>query len=179
MTLWAESHATVLLADHIAIDTVGKINALGLGFAISGIVGTGMTGPMHVAVMIDVPGKYAGEQCALSLELRNDLNQVVQLTGPSGQPEALRIQQLTRIERPSVPSHYLPPDMFCRVQMAVAFANGLPLEPGHTYTWKVQIDGNHRKDWVANFHVPGPPPPPVFGGPARNDQDSPLSGDAT
>lgn len=114
------------------------------------------------------PAKYVGHEFSLLIELRDEtLGTVVQMNGPSGQPEALRIQQLSKFERPQAPpGFYLPDSMFTRIQVNLAFSNGLPLKQSTLYAWRVEIDGQHRKSWNARFLVPGPPPGPVFGGPA-------------
>jgi hypothetical protein len=162
-----DAHVTVLLADYIGVDAGGKVNAIGAGFTITGIQPHGLTAPQHVVVLIDVPGKYAGREFAFSLELRDeDSGSVVQVAAPSGQPDTMRIQQILKGERSQAPDVYLPESMFLRIQVAMAFVNGLPLAPGRFYSWRAQVDGQHRRDWSARFHVLGPPPPPVFGGPA-------------
>lgn len=167
MGIFQDAHATVILADYISIDAAGKINALGAGFTVSGVQPTGLTPPQHAAAIIDVPAKYGGQECAVSLELRNETSgSAVQLPGPSGQPEALRVSQVVKAERANIPGVYLPESMFCRVQVVIGFPNGLPLAPGNLYAWRLAIDGQTRNGWHARFYVPGPPPPPVFGGPA-------------
>jgi len=168
VSIFTDAEVVVLLADYIGIDGGGKINALGLGFALAGLQPHGLTAPQHVVVMIDVPPKYAGQQFALSLELRDETagQPVMVATDPSGQLQPLRIQQVAQVRPPQVPGLYLPPDaVWCRIQVPVAFQDGLPVQPGHEYLWRVQIDGQTRAGWGARFFVPGPPPPPVFGGP--------------
>lgn len=167
MSLSKEAHALVLLADYIGVDAAGKINAIGACFALSGVQQTGLTAPQYVAAVVDVPGKYAGQELTLGLELRDEeTGSAVTLPGPSGQLEAVRIQQVAVVHRPSVPGLHIPESVFCRLQSTVAFPNGLPLPSGRSYAWRLEIDGQHRDEWTARFHVPGPPPPPVFGGPA-------------
>jgi hypothetical protein len=162
-----DCRATILIADYIGVDAASKINAIGAGFSITGVQTTGLTGAMHVGVLVDVPSPYLGQEFALSLELRDvDAGSVVQVPGASGQPEALRIQNIVKAERPVIPGVYLPPNMYGRVQMVMAFTNGLPLPAGRSYDWWLQIDGQHRKGWVSRFHVAGPAPGPVIGGPA-------------
>lgn len=167
MSIYTDAHAVVLIADYIGVDVQGKLNAIGAGFYLSGVGPDGQTPPQHVAVMIDVPNKYAGEEFALSLDLRNETTgDVVQIATPSGQLEALRLQQVVRVEKPSLQGIYLPSDLTCRAQVSIGFPVGLPLTPGNTYAWHLQIDGQHRPGWNVRFHVLGPPPGPVFGGPA-------------
>lgn len=167
MAIFEDAHVTVLLADYIGIDAGGKINAIGAGFTICGVRPTGLTSPMHLVALIDLPSKYAGREFPFSLELRDEeTGQVVQLPGPAGNLDTMRIQQLVKGDRPNLPGVYLPESMFIRVQLAVNFSNGLPLAPGRFYSWRAEVEGQHMKAWKARFHVAGPPPPPVVGGPA-------------
>ena len=164
MGIFDDAHAVVFVADHIAADA--KLSALGAFFTVTPVGPGGLTSPCCVAWVIDVPSKHVGQEYGASLELRDTTTgSAVQIVGPSGQAEALRIQQLVRVERPSVPGAYLPEEMFCRQQMVVAFGQGLGLTAGHFYRWSLQIDGQHRPGWTASFHVLGPSPLPVIGGP--------------
>lgn len=168
MALADDAVVQVFIADHVGIDGGGKLNALGAGFMVSGLQPTGLTSPQAIAVTIDVPSRYVGQDFTLSLELRNEANgSVVTVPGPSGSPEALRLVQLSKVERPNIPGLHLPPGVPTRVQVVTAFVNGLPLSLGTQYTWRVEIDSQHHKGWTATFYVPGPPPGPVFGGPAQ------------
>ncbi len=165
MSVSESAHVVVLLADYINVDAAGKVNALGAGFLISPLQPSGLTAPQHLAVLVDVPSRHAGQEFALSVELRDDtLDTAVQVPGPTGKMEALRVQQLVRGDRPSIPGLYLPDTMPVRVQLTLGFVQGLPLAPGKFYSWRAEVDGQHRQAWRARFHVPGPPPPPVFGG---------------
>lgn len=166
MSIFQDAHVVVFLADYVGIDTSSKINALGAGFTLSGWQ-NGVAAPQHVAVMVDVPGKYVGQEFALTLELRDETaDRAVQVPGQSGQLEALRMQQVARVEPPvAAPGIYLPQAMFSRTQVVLGFPTGISLAPSNFYAWRVEIDGQTRKDWRAPFYVPGPPPGPVFGGP--------------
>jgi len=168
VSLFDDVVVQVFIADHVSIDGVGKLNALGAGFMVTGVQPTGLTLPQAIAVIIDIPSRYVGQDFTLSLELRNEATgSVVTVPGPSGSPEALRLSQLTKVEQPNVPGLHLPSGVPTRVQVVTAFVNGLPLSLGAQYTWRVEIDSQHRKGWTATFYVPGPPPGPVFGGPAQ------------
>lgn len=167
MGLVEDCRVTLIVADYIGVDAASKLNAIGAGFSITGLQPTGLTAPMYVGVLVDVPPAFHGQEFPLSLELRDvEGNSVVTMTGPSGAPEALRVQSMVTPERPVLPGTYLPPAMFARVQVVIGFQNGLPLSAGRFYEWRVEIEGQHRKGWIARFHVTGPPPPPVVGGPA-------------
>lgn len=178
--IYDDAHVVVLIADYIGVDPSGKVNALGVGMSIvgaqpipvpgtpSGASGqTVMAAPQHLIVMIEVPPKYVRQQFALSIELRDEnTRETAKVAEPDGTVQPLRLQQAVTVEPPSVPGVYLPPDMFSRVQVSLAFPNGLPLTAGHYYDWRVEIDGQHREGWRARFLVAGPPPAPVFGGPS-------------
>src|SRR4051794_17171696 len=121
MGVFEDARAVVLLADYIGIDGGGKINALGTGFTITAPAGPGgTTAPQFVAAIIDVPAKYAGQDFAMGLELRDDsTGQVVQVPtspDPSAPNQPMRIQQVAKIDRPNVPGVVLPGDFFCRAQ---------------------------------------------------------------
>lgn len=162
-----EALVNIIVADYVGVDAAAKVNILGGGFSITSVQPTGLTAPQHVVAIVDLPPDFAGQQVGVTLELRDHTTgNAARMIGPSGQPEALRISQLVKIEAPQIPGYYLPPDMPCRTQVALAFPNGLQLEAGHHYAWHVRLDDTTSKGWRAQFHVAGPPPPPVFGGPA-------------
>jgi hypothetical protein len=165
-SVYEDAHVVVLLSDYAQPDSSGKINALGLGFQVAGLQQNGLTAPQYVTVLIEVTHQHIGETFALSVGLRERVTgQHVKLPGPSGKAEPLRVQQICPINPPSVPGVFLTQGAVKpRINMALAFPNGLALPPGATYVWKVEIDGQGRKGWTAEFHVPGPPPQPVLGG---------------
>jgi hypothetical protein len=167
--IFQDSQVVVLLADYIGVDAGGKINALGAGFSMLHMQPTGLSGPMYMIVMIDVHAKYAGQQYAVSIELRNETTgqPVMLAAAPAGQLEPLRIQQVLSVQSPQGPPGFFVPvgSVPSRQLLPIAFQDGLPLEAGHMYAWKVQIDGQGRPGWESRFFVPGPQPPPVIGGP--------------
>lgn len=174
MSLVEEARVVVLVADYIAADASNKLNFIGAGFQLAGHdAQTGVIAPQHVAVIVDLPAKHHDTDVSLGVELRNrDTDQVVHVPGPM-ESQTMRIQQVVRPMRPSMPGVWLPDTLPCRVQYLLQFPGGLPLPAGHGYYWRVELDGNHRKDWKSEFYVPGPPPGPVFGGPAGGAADVP------
>ncbi len=67
---------------------------------------------------------------------------------------------------PGVPAGArLTDSMYSRSQILFGFPNGLRLQAGVSYRWRVEIDGQHRPEWEAVFEVLAPAPSPVFGGP--------------
>jgi len=166
VSLHDEARVTVLLADYVAVDASGKLTAVGAAFTIAPLQEHGHTPPMHVAVLVDVPGKDVGREFSLGLSLVDDQGgQAVMVPGPSGELEPLRIAQVMHAQTPAVPGMAVPASVPCRVQMVLGFPQGLPLEPGRTYRWAVELDGHPRPEWGTVFHVPAPAPGPVFGGP--------------
>jgi len=167
VALLDEARVTVLLADYVAVDAGGKLTAVGAAFTLTGLQPDGHTPPMHVAVLVDVPGPLVGQDFSMSVSLRDDESGApVLVPGPSGEPEPLRIAQVMRAQPPNVPGLQLPPSLPGRVQVVLGFPAGLPLEVGHSYRWSVELDGASRPEWSAPFHVPAPAPGPVFGGPS-------------
>lgn len=170
MGVFEDATVTAFVADHIAMDAAQKLTALGAGFMFAGLdAQTGLSAPQHLAVLIDVPGKYSGQQFALGLELRDETTgQVVQVPSPTpGQLDALRVQQIVSVAMPpQVPGATVPDGTPLRSQVVLAFPTGVPLAAGHRYSWRIEIDGQHRPGWKATFAVLGPAPGPVFGGPA-------------
>jgi hypothetical protein len=168
VSIFQDAHVVVFIADYIGVDAAGKINALGAGFVIAGLNQQGSTAPQSVIALVDVPGKYNGQQFALALELRDETTgQPVMLpTSPEGHLQPLRLQQAATVQIVQAPNIHLPMDSVpARIQMPVGFQDGIPLTAGHKYAWRVEIDGQTRPGWKAEFYVPGPPPPPVLGGP--------------
>ena len=172
----------VVVADHITVEQTNKIYALGLGVNYFGLGPNGVTPPLSVAALIELPAMHAGTQFSVSLELRDETagHVVSVLMPPSGRKEALRVQQVMSADPPAIPNLTLPHESPSRAQMVLGFANGLQLTAGHFYRWRFELDGQHRKGWSASFGVVGlTPNMPVFGGPtAPAPTDLPTLGDA-
>lgn len=153
----------VLLADFASQDASNKINLLGANWSITGLQQTGLTPAQSLVVFVDVPSRFYGEDFAVSLTLVDEAGDPVTVPSPSGEMQALRVQQLARAERVVMPGANLPPDLPGRVQVVLNFTNGIPLTPGRNYRWRVEIDGNTNAQWEVDFYVVGPPPGPVIG----------------
>lgn len=161
------TRAILILADYIGVDLGSKLNIIGAGFTLTAIQpGTNTTAPQYIAALIDFPSNTVGRQIPITLELRDETTGFAAvMPGPTGSSEALRVQQLAILQHPTIPGVTMPETLPCRHQSVLGFPNGLPLEPGHRYAWKLEIDGTKLKGWQAHFHVLAPPPQPVFGGP--------------
>ena len=165
MTLRDDALVTVLLADYIAVDGAGKLTAVGAAFTLTGLQPDGNTPPQHVAVLVDVPSSMIGQDFSFSLSLRDaDNGDPVLVPGQNG-PEPLQVAPVMRAQPPAAPGLHVPSNLPGRVQIVLGFPQGLPLVQGRTYRWSVELDGPSHPAWSATFHVAGPPPGPVFGGP--------------
>lgn len=160
-----QSRVSIILADYASADAVNKVNVIGAGWQIAGIdPQTGLTAAQSLIVMIDLPPRFYSEDFALAIVLLDQSDQPVMLSGPTGQPQAMRISQLARAEEPvfaggNVPRGVVP----SHVQVIISLSAGLALAPGQLYTWQVEIDGDAKPTWRVSFFVAGPPPPPVIG----------------
>jgi hypothetical protein len=161
----ASARVSILLADYSAVDGVNKVNALGLGWQVTGIdPETGNTAPQTVVAFVDVAPQHVGESYAFELALYDDTDALVRLPGLTGELEALRIGQSVVVERPVVAGHAVPPGaMWSHAQVLVNFPAGLALTPGRAYTWRVRIDNDDDRVWNASFYVAGARPGPVRG----------------
>lgn len=161
-----KARVSVLLADYASADAIGKINVLGAGFALCGIdVQTGAIPPQTLVVLIDILPEFYGEDFTLSVALRDSSGNPVEIPGPAGAPQPMRVAQVIRAETPVFPpGTNVPKDVvWAHAQLCLQLMNGLPLKAGDYYTWSVQLDGTDREDWAVSFYVAGPPPPVVLG----------------
>lgn len=168
MTIFQDARVLVMIADYAGVDGSGKLNAIGAGFNLTQIdPQTGMSPPQFLVVVVDVPVRHVGSEYPVVVELRrDDTNEVVSVPGPTG-PQALRIQQMARVDHPPLPQGVQrPPALSSRHQMVMSFATGIPLQAGASYRWRVEIEGQSRPQWNAVFHVLAPVPGPLFGGPS-------------
>jgi hypothetical protein len=157
------ARVSVLLADYALTDAINKVNVLGAGWAVTGLEPqTGMTAPQCLVVLIDVPPAHYGESFTVGIQLRDSSGGLVEMPGPAGQLQPLRIAQISRVEEPTVPG--VPRGiLWAHSNFVFSLVNGLPLRPDEMYTWHVEIDGEERSHWAASFFVAAPVPPPVVG----------------
>ncbi len=159
MSIGEEARAYVILADYANTDAAQKLNLLGGGWQVTGITPTSLTPPQALVAVIEVPERYIAEEFPISIALVDEAGEPVKVPTPSGTIEALRIAQLVKAERPNVQGVLLHGKVWSRMQVIINFAGGLPLRPGMSYTWKLEIDGHHNDQWCASFYVAAPPQP--------------------
>jgi len=156
------ARVAVILADYAAVDAVQKVNILGAGWLVTGIEPqTGSTAPQALVLMVDVDPAHIGDSFTLEAALYDESQQLVQVPGPAGQPQSLRIGHVFTVERPLVPGH--PAANWSHTQLVVNFAGGIPLAGNALYTWRVRIDGDEDHTWATSFYVAGTPQGPVIG----------------
>lgn len=152
----------VVLADFANADSAGKANILGAAWSFTGLLPNGLTPAQALVVLIEVAPQHLGEQFAVSCTLVNEAGDPVMMPGPTGELQALRVQQLVHAETPRVPGVVLPSSLPGRTQVILNLGIGLPIPPG-LYRWVVEVDGNANPQWGTTFCVAAPPPSPVIG----------------
>lgn len=154
--------ATITLADFVNVDAGGKANLIGAGIAILGFdPQQGVTTPFAIYVRVVSPVPI-DDRPAVEILLVDASGQPVMLPGPMGEAQALRISQNVEFPPLAVPGVSLPSGALPSVaQFAINFANGLPLAPGHSYTWRVQLD--HDVIASESIFIPLAAPGPVLG----------------
>lgn len=160
------ARVAVVLSDYAAADAAGKTNILGAGWAVTAVnPETGTVPPQTLVVLLDFPPELYGEDFSLSIALRDETEDPVQLPGPAGVLQPMRIGQILRVEEPTfMPGAGIPRNkVWAHAQTAFNLSNGLPLPANQMYTWTVEIDGTQKPEWAASFFVAGPPPSPVIG----------------
>jgi hypothetical protein len=141
---------TLLLAD--AAEAVnGKLYVLGGGWSVTG---PGPV-PFAIALKIEVPWDQANVRHELRLELLDsDGRPVLLQQEPEGDATPLVIGGSFEVGRPPGLPAGTPLDSV----LAVTFSNGLPLEPGSRFEWRLSIDDETRDDWRLAFYTrPAPP----------------------
>jgi hypothetical protein len=91
-----------MIADYASTDNSGKLNAIGGGLSViaprspqEGLAGVplGLTSPFSLVVGASVPPTFYGTEVALEVVLEDLSGSPVQLPGPAGQLQVMRIGQ--------------------------------------------------------------------------------------
>ncbi len=154
----------ILLADFANADPVNKLNIIGAGITMIGLVpNTVATVPHAVVATISFPPKFVGESPAVELALEHDDGTLVTIQGPAG-PQFLRVGHAQALKPTVVQDVDMPPNAVRPShQFVMYFASGLPLEPNRSYTWRVRIDHDTHDAWTETFYVATAATPPVLG----------------
>lgn len=154
MTIGHDARAVFLVADDAAADETGVVQAVGIGRRVVRSGENGQTPPLTLVALIDLPARYAGRDFAVAVELR-DIAGVVEVPDLNGAPGPFRIEQTVRAEVGSLDGADLPQDLGARVQFLLGVPAGVPLAPGHTYRWALEVDGRHDDAWIVPMYVAG------------------------
>lgn len=155
----------ILLADFANADPANKLNLIGAGITMIGIVpNTNATVPHAVVAKVSFPPKFVGESPAVELALEHADGTLVTLPGPTGEPQLLRVGHAQALKPAVAPNVDVPPNTVRPShQLVMYFSNGLPLEPNSLYAWRVKIDHETCDEWTETFYVATATTPPVIG----------------
>jgi hypothetical protein len=129
---------TMLLADAAQVSD-GKLSVLGGGIAVI----APQPQPLALAFVVSVPTASAGRP----------LSWVCELLDPERMPVmAGDVPVLVNGEVTAAPPQGWPESQPVNVPVVISF-NGLPLQPGSTYTWRLAIDGSSDEAWQLPFSV--------------------------
>lgn len=137
--------AAIVLADFAETDPGGKVHVLGAGWSVTGP----QQGPQAVVGFIQVPPDRAGNAVPFTLRLTGRDSEVVEVHGPAG-PQPMELTGQVEV---------LEPEGWDRsTDLNVAFAVNLvlPLSPGQSYTWSLEVDGKDLA--TTTFYVRSAPP---------------------
>lgn len=133
----------MLLADAAQV-AEGKLYIMGGGWEVCGPEPT----PMALAVKVEIPPSQARRKHTWSLVLVDASGEPVLLTA-DGEKSAVVIHgEFGRVEDPKSASAKGPVHLRFAINVAP-----LPLEPGSSYAWRLTIDNQTRRDWLASFRT--------------------------
>lgn len=132
----------LLLADFAQRDSIGKLNAIGMGWAHT----TTPLGQHALVLLIDVDEDELGIEHELKVKLVDDAGDpVVDQSGPVEAEIGMTPNRSGDVAATSVTS------------IPINLAAGLPLKEG-AYTWEVTCSTNPDKHWKRAFEVRGKSP---------------------
>ena len=158
------ARVAIIMADFANTDAAGKVNIIGGGVElVSSDPATAMTSRFILWADVRIPSAMTPAEFAVEMALIDSMGNLVEAPGPAG-PQPLRIAQVVQIERPlpQLPNNQRD-HIGARAQMVFDFGNGLPLQPGGNYEWRLMVDGDEDHQLSYPFAVVGPQPGPVFG----------------
>ncbi|WP_157374871.1 hypothetical protein [Arthrobacter alpinus] len=147
--------ATVMIADFVNVDAVGKVNIIGGGIQPLGLNPvTGLTASFSVFVNVTVSiPLFSDSAAAVEMVLVNTDGQPVTVAGPERQG-IMRFTQDLDFRFSGEPNIQQPPLGFPgSSNMVLNFSGGLPLNAGETYEWDVLLD--QRRLSSITFFVAG------------------------
>ena len=134
----ADVTVTMLLADAAQVAD-HKLYVLGGGITAVGP----RPQPLAIALLLSVPWERANQSHQWTLELLDEHGRPVPDT-----EDPVAVRGRFEAGRPAG----LKPGSPLAVPLAISFAT-LPVSPGSSYVWQLQIDGRSRPEWRIAFHV--------------------------
>lgn len=132
--------AWIVVADFAESDPGGKVHVLGAGWSVTGP----QPGPQAIVGFVQVPPERAGAPVPFVLRLVDSAGQPVEVQGPEGM-QPLELGGQVEMQEPEGW------DGSTELNAAFAVNVVLPLSPGETYTWYLDIDGKEHAS--TRFHV--------------------------
>jgi hypothetical protein len=125
--------AAILLGDFAETDTgSGKVHIIGAGWSMTGPA----PGPHAVVAFIQVPAdRVEGGPIPVTLRLTDRAGQLVEVQGPAGM-QRLELTGQVEMQVPEGWDHSTALQAIFSVNLM-----GIPLQPGQSYTWSVEVDG--------------------------------------
>ena len=157
------AHVRIILADYAAADDKGKLNIVGGGISIVGInPQTQSTGAFSVVAIVSFAPTFIGESPAIELQLEDEHGEIFVMPGDPSQK--LRAGVANELKPSDILGLTLPGNAVrLKSQIVMQFMNGLPLEPGHTYSWRLKVDHVTRDERTESLYVPTVAVGPTFG----------------
>jgi hypothetical protein len=152
--LASSAHVVIYVADYIAIGQLGKATIVGAGITIVNCdPNTGRTAPLAVLATVSFDPKYLGGAPIVELSLET-LDGDVFTARPEGKdPVPVRATAEPVPLMPTEVQGVKIPHVRPRIQMNLYFPNGLPLQVGEQYVWRVRVDGETQDDWTEPLYV--------------------------
>jgi hypothetical protein len=123
--------AALVLCDFAEVDASGKVHMLGAGWSMLGPA----PAPHAVVAFLRVPSDRLGSPISVTVRLVDPEGQVVEVPGAGG-IQRLEISGQIEMRVPDIREGVS--DL--NASFAVNFGP-LPLRPGNTYTWHLEVDG--------------------------------------
>jgi hypothetical protein len=145
-----------MLCDHVAVAD-GKFYINGGAWT---VIGPNPT-PQGIAVLLYVPWHDANRKIRLALELLNEDGSAVEVPGPAGLPQPVRVDAEFEIGRP--------PGVREGSELPVPLpvnVGPMPLTPGARYVWQLTVNGAREEGWQAAFDVRPMPQAPFASPPS-------------
>lgn len=136
--------ATLLLANSAETAPTGLVYALGLGWSVTSTP----TPPAALVVLIKVPWSETNSQHQFTIRLVDtDGHDVMLGQDQAGNATGLQMEGQFEAGRPPGLPHGTAIDQI----LAVNLGPGMPLQPGQTYQWRLEINGEEAA--TATFFV--------------------------